>query len=166
MVPPAGKKRSFLVRKCYICYWKVWLATYLVRQSINALLAQGWWRRIDSTKSRIQNVSLKRTEHRQAVLSLLTAHAHFCNRFSWSFLDCSWGCTATLMFNKGTRPRPDRGGLETPIVAWPQSCPEETLQLFKYQSVINSPWEEVGSPQFHLQAAYVYSASLSSLWFN
>lgn len=40
-VPPAGEKQSFFVRKYHISYSKVWLATYLVRPSINVLLDQG-----------------------------------------------------------------------------------------------------------------------------
>lgn len=53
VAPSAGKKLSFLVRKCYRFYWKVWLATFVVKHSINALLPQG------STKCRLQSRSFK-----------------------------------------------------------------------------------------------------------
>lgn len=156
----------FLCKKCHISYSKVWLTTYLVRPSINVLLDHDMVKgnrqyQIQASESELQT---QRAECKQAVLSFLTVHFH--SRFSWSSLDCSWSCIAMLVFHNGSRPRPDRGGLETPTVAWPQSSSEETVQLFKYQKVINSPWEEVGSPQFHLQATYVYPTSLSSLWFN
>lgn len=41
MEPAAAKKHSCFVRNCSMYYWKVWLATKLVRPPLNALLAQG-----------------------------------------------------------------------------------------------------------------------------
>lgn len=164
MVPPAGKKHSFFVRNCYVSYCKVWFATNLVRHSLNALLPKAWWRGVGSTTSRLQNLSSK-----QGRVQAGSALIPDC----WcSFLQQVLMVTPGLLLRlHGHAQVPQghqakAGALETPPVAWPQSSPEETLQFFKYQKVINSPWEEVGSPQFHLQAAYIDPTSLSSLWLN